>query len=187
MDHERKTAAAGARKRAELALRAGAGLAALGLGLGVREALASSEDALRAVLYPAAAAIRLLFGLDSSWEGGRGYLIHGAGAVLSEDCSGLGWFALALPLIVFLFIPRGAPSSGRPPALARFLAEALFVSAAAAFFSNLLRILAGQALGPLKLALGLGFYSAHNAEGMLISVAALLLCLRHFERRHRDA
>ncbi len=188
MDNESRNAPTAARRRrADLAIRAGAGVAALGLGLAIREVLSSNEAALRAILFPAAAAIRLLFGLESFWESGTGYVIRDAGAVLSEDCSGLGWFALALPLVVFKFLPRGASSQGRSLAIVRFIAVALGVSAAAAFLSNLIRVLASQALGPFKLALGLGFYSAHNAEGMLISVAALLLCLRYFERRARNA
>jgi len=175
------------RRRADLAIRAGTGLAALALGLAIREILSSNERALRAILFPAAAAIRLLFGRDSYWEEGKGYVIRDAGAVLGEDCSGLGWFALALPLLVFLFLPRDASPQSRVLAIFRFLAAALGVSVIAAFLSNLVRVLASQALGPVKLALGLDFYSAHNVEGMLISVAALLICLRRFERRARDA
>jgi exosortase K len=167
----------------DLAIRAGAALAALALGLAVRDALASNEDALRAILVPAASAIRLLFGREFSWQDGSGFVIRDARAFLGDDCSGLGWFSLAFPIIVFRFFPRVGTAGSRSLAIARFLAAAIGVSAAAAFLSNLVRVLASQALGPLKLALGLDFYSAHNAEGMLISVAALLICLRRFERR----
>jgi exosortase K len=169
------------------ASRIGAALAALALALSLRAAVASSEGALRTLLFPIAEAVRFFFGREAAWEAGTGFLIPDAAAALTERCSGLGLFALAFPAIVFMFIPADPGDRGRAWAFCRFFIKAASATAIAAFSSNLLRVLASQALGPIKLAIGLDFYSAHNAEGLLISLGAFLACLRYMERSSKHA
>lgn len=170
-------------------LRGAAALAALALGLLVRLAVLSDERSLELVLCPYARAVELFFGFDARWESGRGFVIAETGAVLAESCSGLGWFALAFPLLVLLFFPPSLAAKFDKDVLFRFCMKAFWISAAAAFASNLVRVLASQAFGPIKRGLGLAFYSAHDAEGMLIFLAAFLACvaiMKRSERHERD-
>jgi exosortase K len=157
--------------------RVAAALAALALGLLVRLAVLSDDHSLKLVLSPYARAVELFFGYDARWEGGKGFVIAETGAVLTEECSGLGWFALAFPLLVFLFFPVSLAEKFDKDRFFRFFMKVFWVSALAAFASNLIRILASQAFGPIKRGLGLAFYSAHAAEGMLIFLAAFLACV----------
>ena len=160
-----------------MARRVAAALAALALSLLVRLAVFSDDRSLRLVLTPYARAVEFFFGYDARWVGGQGFVIPETGALLTEDCSGLGWFALAFPLLVFLFFPSSLAVKFDKELIFRFAIKVFWVSAIAAFASNLVRILASQAFGPIKRDMGLSFYSAHGAEGLLIFLAAFLACV----------
>ncbi len=142
-----------------------AGLAALG----ARSMVLGSSIALRAVLSPAALALRLFFGLRPQWVAGRGYLVAESGMILTQACSGLSYFCLSLPLLILITAPGGQAMTAR--FLLRVFILAFGMSLGGAFLSNLMRIISAQALGPLKAAFGLSFYSAHHLEGALIFLA----------------
>jgi len=166
-------------------IRSVAALVALAFGLLLRLAVISNERSLKFVLSPFARAVSLFFGCRYYWESGRGYVIPQRNAVLTEECSGLAWFSLAFPLLVFLFFPSSLAVALEKEILLRHIMKALMVAGIAAFAANLLRLLSSQAFGPIKESLGLDFYSAHNAEGMLIFLAAFLASVVFMKRSEK--
>jgi exosortase K len=166
-------------------IRTAAALAALAFGLLLRLAVISNESSLKFVLSPFARAVSLFSGCECHWESGKGYVIPRRNAVLNEECSGLAWFSLAFPLLVFLFFPLSLAAAFDKETLFRHFMKALAVSAIAAFAANLLRLLSSQAFGPIKEFLGLDFYSAHHAEGLLIFLAAFLASVVFMKRSEK--
>lgn len=131
----------------------------------------AQADDVRWILAPTVSLASLATGEPFEWERGSGYLHRPTNVTITEGCSGLGFLAVCLVLIV----ARGAWHARSWQAAWRSLAGGCMAAAVIALITNATRIglalhLAQADLTPWKLS----FRQAHELESRIVYGTALV-------------